>query len=208
MEPTSTHPAGNGANGHGADDHGCFDGHSFVSKEAEHVPAHNIRDSDGAVLVTRTIEQTVDDGTQARHVSERPIKKKCEDFVSHKTKFFLAVAAAIILIGFGAAYLGGLFQLASSLDGIGAGLGRLQVPAPVTIGTTVTETVFVTASASAMAVDIDNTTSSTIPVATPAVQIKDAVQTETVWMNNRRGDMPFKHLVQSQVARPHIVVFG
>lgn len=103
MEPTSTSPAI-----HGADGHGRSDVHSFVeSKEADHVPARSFRNSDDSVLVTRTIEQTVDDSGQPRH--ERPVKKK-RSIVSPNTRFFLVVAAAIVLVGFGSAYLAGLFQ--------------------------------------------------------------------------------------------------
>jgi len=102
MEPTSTSPVV-----HGADGHACSDIRSFVTKEADHVPARSIRSSGDSVLVTRTIEQTVDNSGQPRH--ERPVKKK-RVIVSHQTKFFLAVAAVIVLVGFGAAYLAGLFQ--------------------------------------------------------------------------------------------------
>jgi hypothetical protein len=102
MEPTSTSPVVRGADGHG-----CSDIRSSVTKEADHVPACSIRSSGDSVLVTRTIEQTVDDSGQPRH--ERPAKKK-RDIVSHQTKFFLAVAAVIFLAGFGAVYLAGVFQ--------------------------------------------------------------------------------------------------
>lgn len=103
MEPTSTSPAI-----HGADGHGRSDVRSFVeSKEADHLPTRSLRSSDDSVLVTRTIEQTVDDSGQPRY--ERPVKKK-RNIVSPNTKFFLVVAAAIVLVGFGSAYLAGLFQ--------------------------------------------------------------------------------------------------
>lgn len=78
--------------------------------------------------------------------------------------------------------------MANSLDNIGSGLARLELAAPVTVGTTVTEQVLVTVSAMA---GMDGPMPvSTTTTASPTVQIKEVVETETVWMNNARRDMP------------------
>lgn len=77
--------------------------------------------------------------------------------------------------------------MANSLDNIGSGLGKLEMAAPVTVATTVTEQVLVTVSAMA-AMDAPMTTSTTT-TDSPTVQIKEVIETDTVWMNNARRDM-------------------
>ena len=96
--------------------------------------------------------------------------------------------------------------MANSLDSIGSGLGRLEIAAPVTVGTTVTEKVVVTVSTMA---DMDGPmTVSTTTTASPTVQIKDVVETETVWMNNGRRGMPLETNWKAASSSGFVTAYG